>query len=152
MAYDTRQARVELLDDIADAIDALARGIAMLEQAYEQLDEAGADRIEAELFRPVLLAFGRAKAMHAGFAERFKLKGRGFVAASEAHPSQGIKGFLDGAVLAIITADSGLSELQDSMRPVDVGDAELRAGLADVRRLLAAVPDRARDFMRVLGR
>jgi hypothetical protein len=36
--------------------------------------------------------------------------------------------------------------------PVEVGDAELRAGLADVRSLLAALPARAAAFMRTFGR
>ena len=45
-----------------------------------------------------------------------------------------------------------LADLQDSMRPVEVGDAELRAGLAEVRALLAPLPDRAREILRTLGR
>jgi len=35
---------------------------------------------------------------------------------------------------------------------VDVGDAELRAGLSEVRRLIDGVPARARDLTRVIGR
>jgi hypothetical protein len=38
------------------------------------------------------------------------------------------------------------------MLPVEVGDAELRAGLSEVRRLVGDVPARARGFVRVLGR
>jgi hypothetical protein len=38
------------------------------------------------------------------------------------------------------------------MMPVEVGDPELRAGLAEVRELLGAVPGRAREFVRTLGR
>ena len=38
------------------------------------------------------------------------------------------------------------------MRPVEVGDAELRAGLAEVRELLAPLPERAREFLRRWGR
>jgi hypothetical protein len=37
------------------------------------------------------------------------------------------------------------------MMPVEVGDAELRAGLAEVRELLGAVGGRAREFTRALG-
>ena len=36
--------------------------------------------------------------------------------------------------------------------PVEVGDAELRAGLAEVRVLLGQLPGRARQFVRELGR
>ena len=38
------------------------------------------------------------------------------------------------------------------MRPVEVGDAELRAGLAEVREALAAVEEHAEVFLRTLGR
>jgi hypothetical protein len=49
-------------------------------------------------------------------------------------------------------ADAILADLQDSMRPVEIGDAELRAGLADVRERLGELPGRARELVRVLGR
>ena len=45
-----------------------------------------------------------------------------------------------------------LATLQDSEVALEVGDQELRAGLADVRALLDPVPSRARDLMRKLGR
>jgi hypothetical protein len=38
------------------------------------------------------------------------------------------------------------------MMPVEVGDASLRAGLAEVRELVGPLPDRARELTRVLGR
>jgi hypothetical protein len=38
------------------------------------------------------------------------------------------------------------------MMPVEVGDPELRAGLAEVRELLGDVRARAREFVRTLGR
>jgi len=38
------------------------------------------------------------------------------------------------------------------MMPVEVGDPELRAGLADVRRRLGELPSRAQELIRVLGR
>jgi hypothetical protein len=38
------------------------------------------------------------------------------------------------------------------MRPVEVGDAELRAGLAEVRELISGPPERARRFLSLLGR
>ena len=49
-------------------------------------------------------------------------------------------------------ADSLLSELQDSMAPIEVGDPELRAGLAEVRELAGPLTGRAREIVRVLGR
>ena len=78
MAYSTEEARVQLLDDIAHAIDELGVALAALGAAYELLDERTADQLEAELFRPVQVAYGRAQRTHAGFAERHGLPGRKF--------------------------------------------------------------------------
>ena len=38
------------------------------------------------------------------------------------------------------------------MLPIEAGDPELRAGLAEVRELLDEVPSQARVFLRTLGR
>ena len=97
-------------------------------------------------------AYGRARRTHAGFASRHGLPGRTFEPGTAGAPSHGVRGFLDMALAAVEHADGGLSELQDSMRPVEVGDAELRAGLAAVRALLSDVRERATRFVRTLGR
>jgi hypothetical protein len=152
VAYNTAEARQELLDDVAEAIDALGLALAALGDAYEQLDERTADTLEEELFRPVQSAYGRAKRTHAEFAERHGLPARAFEPASAGLPSRGVKGFLDVALSAVAEADSALARLQDSMRPVDVGDAELRAGLSAVRRQVSDLPGRARSIVRTLGR
>jgi hypothetical protein len=152
MAYVTREAREELLDIIAEATDEIGVALAALGAAYEQLDERTGDRLEQELFRPVQVAYGRAKRTHSGFADRHGLATRTFEAANAGVPSQGVAGFLERAVDAVATVDEMLIELQDSMRPVEVGDAELRAGLAEVRALIEQLPDRARLFMRSFGR
>jgi hypothetical protein len=49
-------------------------------------------------------------------------------------------------------ADQTIAELQDSMLPVEVGDPELRAGLAKVRETLGPVGSRARELIRTVGR
>jgi hypothetical protein len=152
VSYVAREARQELLDTIGEAIDEIAVALAALGGAYEQLTTAPADRLEEELFRPVQTAYGRAKRTHAGFAERQGLPAGTFAPAEAGRPSTGIRGFIDSAVASVADADSVLSELQDSMMPVEVGDAELRAGLAEVRELLGAVRGRAREFVRTLGR
>jgi hypothetical protein len=152
MAYVTREAREELLGIIAEATDEIGVALAALGAAYEQLDERTGDRLEEQLFRPVQVAYGRAKRTHTSFAERHGLATRTFEPATAGVPSQGVAGFLERAVDAVATADEMLIELQDSMRPVEVGDAELRAGLAEVRALIEQLPDRARLFMRSFGR
>lgn len=141
-----------MLDTIGDAIDEIADSLAALGAAYEQLGTMPADRLEEELFRPVQTAYGRAKRTHAGFAQRHGLPGREFTPANPGLPSTGIRGFVDGAVASAGEADAILAELQDSMMPVEVGDAELRAGLSEVRDLLGDVRARAREFTRTLGR
>jgi hypothetical protein len=153
MAYVTSEARRELLDDVARATDEIGRALAALGAAYEQLDEATGDRLEEQLFRPVQVAFGRARRTHAGFAQRHGLPGRDFAAPDSAGPpSTGVRGFIEQAQDAAAEADDILAELQDSMRPVEVGDPELRAGLADVRAHLATVEENGRELLRIFGR
>jgi len=150
--YTTADARAQLLSTIAEAADELGAALASLSEAYEQLDEAGADTIEEQLFRPVQMAYGRAKRAHAAFAQRHGLQGQTFEPAVAGAPSKGVKGFLDSAVEAIGNADRVLATLQDSMLPVEVGDAELRADLEQVRSLLAGLSTRAHEFVRTFGR
>ncbi|MGZ8647688.1 MAG: hypothetical protein ACXW08_03510 [Solirubrobacteraceae bacterium] len=152
MAYATREAREQLLGTVAEATDEIGVALAALGAAYEQLDEASGDRLEEQLFRPVQAAYGRAQRTHAGFAARHHLPARAFEAASAGLPSQGVRGFVEQTADALEEADGILAELQDSMMPVEVGDAELRAGLAAVRELIADGPERAQRFLSLLGR
>jgi hypothetical protein len=152
MSYRTEDARRDLLETVAEATDELGVALAALGAAYEQLDTNTADRLEEQLFRPAQLAYARARRVHSGFAERVGLPGRAFEPASAGPPSQGVRGFLERAVEAVDDADDILAHLQDSMMPVEVGDAELRAGLAAVRELLAQLQTRAPDLLRTLGR
>jgi hypothetical protein len=152
VAYTEAEARQELLDGFAEAIDRIGLALAGLGAAYEQLDEHNADRLEAELFGPVQLAYGRAKGTHARFADRHGMASRTFETPSPGIPSTGAKGFIDGAVNAVGEADSAMSALQDSSLPTEVGDVELRAALTEVRELLGGVRQRARELERTLGR
>src|SRR3954453_23903456 len=152
MAYTTVEGRQELLDALAGAIEQIGLARASLGAAYEQLDESTADRLEEELFGPVQVAYGRAKRTHSGFAQRHGLPAAEFTPAPQGRPSTGVRGFIDSAVDSVGEADAVLAELQDSMMPVEVGDPELRAGLAEVRELLGEVRARAREFTRTLGR
>ena len=152
MAYSTAEARQQLLDDLAQAVDEIGVALAALGGAYELLDEHTADRLEAELFRPIQVAYGRAQRTHAGFAERHALPGRTFEPSTAGRASQGAKSFLDAAVEAVGEADHLLVEIQDSMMPVEVGDAQLRAGLAEARELVEPLEERAHELVRVLGR
>jgi len=150
--YTTADARQQLLDSLAQATDELATALASLSEAYELLDENTAEKLEQAIFRPVQTAYGRAKRTHAEFADRHGLAPRGFEPAVPGAPSHGARGFIDGAVRSVAVADSTIATLQDSMLPVEVGDAELRGGLEQVRALIAGVAASARELERTLGR
>jgi hypothetical protein len=152
MAYASQQARQDLLASVAEAIDELGRALAALGDAYDLLDERTADLLEEQLFRPLQTAYGRAQRTHAAFAARHDLEGRSFEPTGPGAPSRGVREFVETAADAVTEADDILAELQDSMLPVEVGDAELRAGLAEVRELLDPLPERGAQLLRGFGR
>ena len=152
MSYSAGEARQQLLEDMAEATDQLALAVAALTEAYEELDEQTADRLEEELFRPVQSAYGRLRRTHADFAERHRLPTRTFEPSSGGMHSGDPRVYVDRAVDAIERADQGLADLQDSMMPVEVGDRELREGLSETREAIADLPSRARRLMRAQGR
>jgi hypothetical protein len=152
MTYTSDEGRNELLGATAEAADAIGVALAALGEAYELVDDDMADRLERELFGPVQGAYGRAKRSHAEFAARHGLDPHPFATAAPRAPSAGASGYVEQAVEAVEHADDILSELQDSMLPVEVGDTELRAALADVRTRLGEVPGRAHELLRTLGR
>jgi hypothetical protein len=152
MSYTTVEARQQLLDAVGEATDDLARALASLGAAYEQLDDQHADRLEEQLFRPVQRAYGRAQSSYAGFARRHGLPARVFTTPSPGAPSTGVKGFIENAVHAVARAEGELVALQDSLIPIEFGDAELRAGLTEVRQLIDGLSPRARGIVRTFGR
>jgi len=152
MTYTTIEGRQKVLADLAISIEQISVSLAALGEAYEQLDENTADTLEERLFRPVQLAYGRAKRTHSEFASRSGLPTRSFEEHSPGPQSQSVQTLIDRAVLAAGHADDSVAELQDSMLPVEVGDTVLRAGLSQVRESLSLVPNRARELVRTVGR
>jgi len=152
MPVTTAEAREEILTELGEAADRIALGVSCLSEAFELLDDATAERLEDELFRAVQKAYGRAKRTHSSFAERVQMPARSFEPQPAGSVSQGPKPLIERAVEATTEADRLLAELQDSMLPIEAGDAELRAGLAEVRELVEPVPATAREILRVLGR
>jgi len=152
MAMAAVEGRQQVLDTLAEATDEIGLALACIGAAYEQLDHPTADALEEELFQPVQLAYGRAKRTHTGFAERHGLEGHAFQAQSPGLVSVRAKGLIDRAVDAVSRADGTLATLQDSPLPVEFGDVELRAGLADVRKAIGGFPQKARELLRKLGR
>lgn len=152
MAYTSESARRQLLEELGQAVEQLALAIDALGQAYEAADERTADQLEAELFRPVQAAYGRAQRTRAGFAERHGLTPDPVSPAAAGTPSGDPRVHLERAITAIERADEIIAEMQDSMLPVEVGDRELRDGLTEARELIAAAPTQARQLLRLIGR
>ncbi len=152
MAESDLQARQRLLDVLGEATDELADALAALGGAYEQLDEHQADQLEEQLFRPLQLAYGRAKRTYEDFARRYALARGELKTASAGLPSTGVKGFVDQAVTAAGRAEAELIALQESPMAIEVGDPELRAGISEVRRMIDGFSQRARNFVRTFGR
>src|SRR3954453_12582545 len=101
MAYTTDEARRQMLDDLAHAIDEIGVALAALGAAYELLDERSADQLEEELFRPVQVTYGRGRGTPAAFAERHGLPARTFEPAMGARASADARSLIDSAVEAI---------------------------------------------------
>jgi hypothetical protein len=152
VTYTTAEGRQELLDGLAEAIDEIGFALASLGAAYEQLDVATADRLEDELFGPVQRGYGRAKRAYAAFAARAGLEAESFGEQSAGLPSTGAKGFIDNASAAISAANGKLATLQDSPTFLEVGDAELRRDVTELRGLIGDFPHNAREIVRRLGR
>ena len=152
MAITQAEARQQILDDLGGANERIAFAVACLGTAYELLSIGPADRLEAELYGPVQRAYGRGKRTRMQFAERTGFEVSEYESPSPGLKSQGAKAFVERAVVATADADRRLADLQDTMLPVESGDAELRSGLSEVRTLLAVLPGNAREFLRTLGR
>jgi hypothetical protein len=151
VSFTTAEGRRQLLDDLGAGIDHVGAALAALGEAYEQLDEQTADRLEEQLFRPVQTAYGRGQRTYAAFAGRTGGRERTFTAPGPGLPAQA-RDHVARAIDQVHLADDTLGTLQDSMLPVEVGDPELRAGIAEVRSLIAPVPARGRELLRVFGR
>jgi hypothetical protein len=152
VTFTTAEARDRIIGDLEAAEEELGMAVAALGEAFELLATGSADRLEDELFRPVQKAYVRTKRTRTGFAQRVAQQTDEPEAKPLGPPSQGAKGFIQQAAQAAGQADLILSELQDSMMPVEGGDAELRAGLSEIRELLGPLRVSAGTFLRTLGR
>jgi len=152
MAFTTAEARDRIIGDLEAAEEELGVALASLGEAFELLPSGSADRLEDELFRPVQKAYAQTKRTRIGFAQRVSQDTDEPETRPLGPPSQGAKGFIEQASAAATQADLILSELQDSMMPVEGGDAELRASLSGIRELLGPVSSRGRSFLSNLGR
>jgi hypothetical protein len=148
----TTDARREMLDVLAGAAERLNAALGLLGAAYEQLDERTGEQLEEGLFGPVQRAYGRLRRTHTEFAARHGLSPRDFPPAPQAAPGHSVHELLEDASVETAEADHELGTLQDTMLPVEVGDRELRDGIAETRSRIAPVPDATRRLLRTFGR
>lgn len=151
MSYTNESGRLQILDDSADAARELDRALAALGEAYEHLDDNTADALEKAVFKPLQAGFGLLKRTRSEFAERFALPLVEPEPAPEPAPADP-RELLQQAGDAMQGADDAIAELQDTLLPVEVGDQELRIGLATVRTTIAPLPAACDDLVRTLGR
>ncbi len=152
VSYTTLEARERIIREVGQAADQVALALDYLGDAYEQVDENLGDRLEEQLFGPVQAAYARARRTRSEFVSRHGLADRNGHAEPGASRPHGAIALIEAAADALEQAEQWLAELQDSMLPVEVGDEQLRAGLAETRSLLAPLPGRAGELVRTLGR
>jgi hypothetical protein len=151
MSYTNASGRQQILDESAAAADELSTALAVLADAYEHLDASSADRVEEAVFKPLQAAYGQLRRTHAEFAARYGLSAHTFEPGVPGLPGDA-RAMLERVADAAQSADEILSELQDSLLPVEVGDEQLRAGLSRVRTLIDRVPAASDQLIRTLGR
>ncbi|MBO0767617.1 MAG: hypothetical protein J2O48_02940 [Solirubrobacterales bacterium] len=151
MSYTADSGRRQIIDDAVVAANALGDALAALGEAYELLEEHEADRMEDTVFKPTQAAYGQLKRTLTEFAERYGLTGPNFRNSAVPAPTDP-QTTLDRVSDQVQGAEDALAELQDTLLPVEVGDPELRAGLARTRTLVGPVPAAAGELMRNLGR
>lgn len=151
MSYTSDSGRRQIIDDCVVGANLLSDALAALGEAYELLDDHTAEHMEESVFKPTQAALGQLKRTLGDFAARYGLPQPSFArsmipAPADPHVT------LDRVADQVANADGALADLQDTLLPVEVGDAELRAGLSRTRTLITRVPAAAEELIRTLGR
>ncbi len=152
MAYTNLEGREGLLEALAESAEQIGATLEYLGAAHERLDDQSAERLEAGLFGSAQRAYAGARRAYAGFARRHDLATREFDQPAVPPGSLRAAELIEMAANEAEGADEMLSGLQDDQRLIEVGDRELRSGVAEVRQVIADVPARAREMLRTLGR
>lgn len=152
MAYTSLEGREGLLEALAESAEQIGAALEYLGAAHERLDDQSADRLEREIFGSVQRAYAGARRAYTGFALRHELAGRSFEGPSVPPGSLKAADLIEMAASEAEGADELLAGLQDDQRLIEVGDVELRSGVAEVRQAIGGVPAQAREMLRTLGR
>jgi hypothetical protein len=152
MAYTNLEGREGLLEALAESAEQVGAALEYLGAAHERLDDQSAERLEEQIFGSAQRAYAGARKAYTGFASRHGLNGRSFDQPSVPPGSLKAAELIEMAASEAEGADDMLAGLQDDQRLVEVGDVELRTGVAEVRQAIGPVPVRAREMLRTLGR
>ena len=152
MAYTNLEGREGLLEALAESTEQVGAALEFLGAAHERLDDQSAESLEEQLFGAVQRAYARARKAYAGFAARHELATRDFDQPATPPASLKAAELIEKAAAEAEGADEMLSGLQDDQALIEVGDVELRSGVADVRQAIGPVPHLAREMLRTLGR
>lgn len=152
MTYDATAAREDLIAALMRVDAHLATAVDALGVAYDALDEQTAERLESELFGPIVKAAGRVRRTAQEFAARFGLGVPEQLSPGPARSRRPVRELITRAADESAHADAELAAVQDSGQAIEVGDAELRAGLSATRVLLGPVSQHARTLLGTLGR
>jgi hypothetical protein len=152
VAYTNTEGREQLMALLGEAVEQLSGSLASLGDAYEQVDDQTADRLEESLFGPVQRAYGRAKKTYTDFAGRHGVPPREFEETGPPPTAHSARDLIEAAAEAAGEADHTLQQLQDEPALLEVGDVELRSGVAGVREAVGVVPQQTRELLRTLGR
>jgi hypothetical protein len=152
VAYTNLEGREGLLEALAESTEQIGASLEFLSAAHGRLDDQSAERLEERLFGAAQRAYATARKAYSGFAARHGLTTRGFDQPSEPPASLKSAELIEKAAAEAEGADEMLSGLQDDQALIEVGDVELRSGVADVRQAIGVVPGRAREMLRTLGR
>jgi hypothetical protein len=125
MSYTTAEGREQILRELDQASAQIELALGYLSDAYELVDVNLADRLEEQLFGPVQASLARARRTHSEFARRVGMQADSAKAPLGGAQPHGARALIEAAADAIDQSDHWISELQDSMLPVDVGDPEL---------------------------
>jgi hypothetical protein len=151
VSYTTDSGRRQIIDDAVVGANYMGDALAELGEAYELLDDHMAERMEESVFKPTQAAYGQVKRTLTEFATRYGLPQPSFPASVLPLPTDPHT-TLDRVADLVQSAEDAIAELQDTLLPVEVGDADLRAGLSRTRTLIARVPASAEELIRTLGR
>ena len=152
VAYTNAEGREGLLEALAESTEMIGAALEYLGAAHERLDDQSAERLEEQLFGTAQRAYAGGRRAYSGFASRHGMPSRDFDPPAVPPGSLKAAELIEMAANEAEGADEMLAGLQDDQALVELGDVELRSGVAEVRQAIGQVPGRAREMLRTLGR